>query len=104
MNKIMHFTSIVLIFGAAGCATVKTMEAVGGSRADGTVDLAYEYGLFEVPEVQTDAAYATARQRCAAWGYQGAEPFGGSKNTCMQADMYGSCVRMRVTVTFQCTS
>ena len=33
----------------AGCAVNKDWVAAGGSRADGTVKLAYEYGEFQKP-------------------------------------------------------
>jgi hypothetical protein len=33
----------------AGYATTKEFVATGGSRADGTVHLSYEYGMFESP-------------------------------------------------------
>jgi hypothetical protein len=67
---------------ATGCATVKTLEATGGSRSDGTVELSYEYGGFETPQVQWQQGLFTARERCAAWGYSDAEAFGGQKETC----------------------
>jgi YecR-like lipoprotein len=64
---------------SSGCATVKTLEATGGSRSDGTVELSYEYGSLEAPQVQWEQGLVTARERCAAWGYSDAEAFGGEK-------------------------
>lgn len=85
------------------CATTKTMNAVTGSRADGTVQLAFEYGMFENPKVDMAASLQTAQARCGAWGYSGAEPFGAALTQCVAANGYG-CVRSRVTVEYQCTS
>ena len=34
----------------AGCATAKNWSATGGSRADATVKLSYEYWAFEKPQ------------------------------------------------------
>jgi hypothetical protein len=100
--KRQYLIAIAAILVVAGCATEKTLEATGGSRADGTVNLAYEYGLFEVPKINTEQALITARQRCHAWGYSDAEPFGGRKTECEQPSNSG-CLRFLVTVTYQCT-
>jgi hypothetical protein len=93
-------TAVVLL---ASCETAKEMQATGGSRADGTVNLSYEYGIFERPVVDRTAAQETARSRCAAWGYPQAQPFGGQINHCNQYNTYGACLDMLVTVQYQCT-
>ncbi|EHN8740343.1 hypothetical protein RJO42_004733, partial [Enterobacter hormaechei] len=41
-------------------------------------------------------------QRCAAWGYSGAEPFGGSTSVCSQPSSSG-CMETMVTMEYQCT-
>ena len=91
-------TSAVL----AGCAVVKTPVDTGGSKADGTVEMSFEYGGFERPTVNWDAARATAASRCSAWGYNDAQPFGGVIQKCQAANQYG-CVRWFVTRRYQCT-
>jgi len=78
------------------------MVPTGGSRAGGTVQLSFEYGMFEKPQVDVAKATSLASNRCAAWGYSGAQPFGGQMNRCEQMSQYG-CSLMMVTVTFQCT-
>ena len=88
----------------AGCATTKTLQPISGSRADGTVVLAYEYGVFEQPQPQWDLALVTARERCRAWGYNKAQPFGGGQKQCVAVDGYGSCMRWIVKVTYQCST
>lgn len=85
------------------CATNKTLVPIGGSRADGTVQLAFDYGMFEKPKVDYAAAQAAARQTCQAWGYRDAQPFGGGMNQCIATNQYG-CVQTRVIITYQCTS
>lgn len=85
-----------------GCTSVKTLQAVDGSKADATVKLAYEYGLFERPVVDWNSADNTARQRCAVWGYKKAERFDGTQNTCIAHNGYGDCVRVQINVTYQC--
>ena len=86
----------------AGCATVKVPQPVGGSRADGIVDLAYEVFAFEKPQIDWSAAAQTAQRRCVAWGYSNAEAFGGQKTQCQATNDYG-CIQTLVTITYQCT-
>lgn len=87
---------------AAGCASNKEFVPTGGSRSDGTIKMSYQYGAFELPQVDLKQAVESARQRCAAWGYSGAEPFGGSTKTCIDSSS-GSCNVWRVTAEYQCT-
>jgi len=85
----------------AGCATPIAMESTGGSRADGSITMSYEYGMFQRPEVDHEAAARTAGARCQAWGYDRAEPFGAGEQTCLARNEYG-CLRWRVDTKFQC--
>jgi len=96
------FAALLATAVLTGCAVQSQMVPTGGSRADGTVKLSYEFGSFQVPKVDEAQGLAAAKQRCAAWGYTGAEPFGGSTKTCVNASM-GSCNAFRVTVEYQCT-
>lgn len=93
----------VAVFALSSCATNKVAEATGGSRADGTVELSFEYGMFEQPHVDWADAQTTAESRCHVWGYSGAEKFGGAVNHCEQVGAYGECARTLVTVRYQCT-
>jgi hypothetical protein len=100
----MRNWAVLAVAGVAlsACATAKVLVPTGGSRADGTVEMSYEFGLFEVPQVNMDTAVVSARERCAAWGYTDSRPFGGERRQCQASDMYGGCSRWTVTVTFQC--
>jgi hypothetical protein len=80
----------------------KQLIPTGGSRTDGTVRLSYEYGAFEIPKLDGQQGMSAAQQRCVAWGYTGAEPFGGSTNTCTRPSNSG-CMGWLVTVEYQCT-
>jgi hypothetical protein len=93
---------LVAMLLVSGCAVQKTMQATGGSRADGTVKLSYEFGMFQVPTVDMAQGTAAAVRRCASWGYSGAEPFGGQTKTC-NGYGGGNCNSWLVTVEFQCT-
>src|SRR5215469_4366612 len=91
----------LLLVGA--CATNVDMVPTNGSRADGTIDMSFQYGIFQKPIVDTDKAMAQAQETCHGWGYTGARPFGGSNQTCLVRNGYGNCLRVQVDVRFQCT-
>lgn len=103
MRHLKLSISVLLLSAVVlGCAAQKTLIPTGGSRADGTVKLSYQFSSFEVPEVNMAAGLVTAKQRCGAWGYTGAEPFGGQTKICVASSM-GSCNMFQVTVEYQCT-
>jgi YecR-like lipoprotein len=92
-----------IILFVSGCTVQKELVPTGGSRADATVKLSYEYGMFQRPQVNAAQGESAAQARCAAWGYTGAEPFGGAVTKCESENGYGDCLRTLVTVTYQCT-
>lgn len=91
----------LLTFVFSGCAVQKNLMPTGGSRADGTIRLSYDKGIFETVEVNTRQGDLAAKQRCMAWGYTAAAPFGGATESCVQYGRSG-CIRTRVTVMYQC--
>jgi hypothetical protein len=46
------------------CTLQKEWTATGGSRADGTVELAFEYGAFEKPQVSNEQGVDLAASMC----------------------------------------
>lgn len=92
---------VVTILGSA-TNTPKTLVASGGSRADGTVELFYEYSSMENPVINWESARNEAINKCRVWGYSSAEPFGAKKTRCIQGNQYG-CGHFEVTVPYQCT-
>jgi len=86
-----------------GCTSIKTLQPTGGSRADGVVNLSYQVGMFEKPEVEWAQGLTTARERCRAWDYADAEAFGGTSSQCQAYNGYGMCVREFITASYQCT-
>lgn len=86
----------------AGCATPKEWIPYSGSKSDGVVKLAFEYGGFEKPVIPGGQALRVASERCRAWGYSGTEPFGGVLEECVRWNQYG-CIRYKVLTEFQCT-
>lgn len=93
---------VALCIAAAGCVNVnKELVATGGSRADGTVDLSYEQASIENVKIDPVKGVATARERCQAWGYKDAAPFGGESRMCQVATNYG-CNQWLATIKYQC--
>jgi hypothetical protein len=90
-----------LALAVSGCAVQKALVPTGGSRSDGTVELSYSFGSFEQPKVDYAQGRVAAAQRCKAWGYSDAEPFGGQKSACQASNPYG-CVQTLVAVQYQC--
>lgn len=98
--------SVVVLFFAlliSACTVNKQMYAVGGSKADGTVEMAYDVGAFETAKVDFNDAQSKATQKCKVWGYKAAEAFGGQKNTCLARNGFGNCMQSQIIVPFQCT-
>ena len=95
-------TIISVLFITSGCAVTKVPQPTSGSRSDGTVEMSYQYGQYQNPQVNWQKAKIKAVERCKAWGYSGAEAFGGAMEDCQSTDMYGSCTRATVTKEYQC--
>lgn len=92
----------VLVATITGCATPKDFYAADGSRADGTVDMAYDFRPFEKPVVNNQQAFSIAKQKCSVWGYNNAEPFGGQVINCYTKDGWGNCTAGQVIIKYQC--
>ncbi|WP_313241188.1 YecR family lipoprotein [Stutzerimonas kunmingensis] len=107
MSQAHHFIKCTIATALAtivltGCAAKKDFYAMGGSRADGSVDMAYDFKPFEKPVVNQQQAFSIAKQKCGVWGYSNAEPFGGQTVNCQQRDGWGNCVAGQVIVKYQC--
>lgn len=110
MRKLATLTlAAALALVATGCAkpVTKMWQAAGGSRADATVEVGFEYNpQREQPQVNDQQALAEAVRRCQSWGYADAEPFGMTKNICQRFDPmpFGGvvCGSMLVTRQYQC--
>jgi hypothetical protein len=104
-NHIAKLLSCIMLIGAmlTGCATQKQWCAIGGSRSDGTIRIAYDYGMFEKPLLDQGQGYRLAIEKCRLWGYTSAELFGNTMQQCIAANQYG-CAAWRVYADFQCTT
>lgn len=110
MKKLVTLTLAAAFLLSAGCAmkpVMKQWQAAGGSRADATVEVGFEYyPQRERPEASDQQAYQEAVRRCRAWGYADAEPFGLVKDNCVnmvfQPFVGLVCEKKMVTRQFQC--
>ena len=93
------FLMVAYSFLLTACAVAVTPQATGGSRADGVIEFSYTYGALQSPEPDWVTADQTAIQRCAVWGYSGAERFGGEQRQCNDA----GCNVYLVTASYQCS-
>ena len=75
---------------------------MGGSRSDDTVELSYDYGFRQRPQVNEAQGVELAASTCAGWGYSASQPFGGMLSRCEESDSRGNCVRFLVTRKYQC--
>jgi len=92
--------SIVLMALITGCAVQKDWVAIGGSKADGVVRLAYDDLAGQFPQVSEAQGVRTAAARCSTWGYSGAEAFGGVTRQCIDGFR---CAHQQVIKEYQCT-
>ncbi len=100
MKKLLILAGVSMLM--AGCVTTKDWAATGGSRSDGVVRLSYDYGSLQQVRVSEEQAVDLASKRCASWGYQGAEAFGGSNRQCIQPGGFGGCTAWQVNKEYQC--
>ena len=106
MKKLFIMVLAVAVAGMLGCAKPvhKIWEPTGGSRADATVELSFEYyEETEKPILDDQAALGLAVERCKAWGYTDAQAFGGTKTqSYVEEGVWGIKTRKLVTKTYQC--
>ncbi|WP_081533516.1 YecR family lipoprotein [Rhodovulum sp. P5] len=103
MNLRSRSLSALCLVALAGCVEVtKTPVPTGGSRADASVVLSYDFTSAEKVTADWAAAQAAADARCRAWGYRRADPFEGVRTQCNQSDGWGNCIRGMVSRTYQC--
>ena len=114
MRKSIVLCFALLLAVMAGCARKVNKDWVptGGSRADATMELSYQYNPnTEIPVIDDQQGRDLAIARCRAWGYRSAEPFsgsiiGGAISTCnetVHAGLAGPvCISRLVTKQYQC--
>jgi hypothetical protein len=102
-KNLPKFKLILMVALLSACTAQHVVPvATGGSKADASVEMGYNTGLFHPAEPDWPAAQVTASKRCQAWGYSKAEGFEGTTLNCNRYNGYGQCLDGTVTRTYQC--
>jgi predicted methyltransferase len=102
MKRIFSIVGFGFVVALCSCAAAKTLRVTGGSKSDGVITMAYQYGLFEKPAVEWGKAQATAVVTCQGWGYSNAQFFEQGTRTCIQVNKKNNCISWRVEYNVQC--
>jgi hypothetical protein len=90
-----------LILAVTGCTTYKLWTESDSDQQAGTIQLSYDYGRFESPQVDERAGIEMARERCAGWGFANAQRHG-QESACLEGTK-ADCKKWRVTRDYSCT-
>ncbi len=105
MKKLILICAVTAVM--SGCAAVPAnWGAMGGSKADATVKLAYKKGAFQRIKKDDSAPLAIATKKCMAWGYMRAEAFGFETMKCnarLDDSFDSACVSKIFTREYQCS-
>ncbi len=96
-------TGALALLIISACATDNGFQANGSDRANGLVQLSYQYVLSDRPVLDWVVAQRTAEARCASWGYARAQRSEDRRRSCLTQDIFGRCKSYRVNVAYQCT-
>ena len=107
MNKLSLLFLTLILTSCAAKNVHKDWVATGGSRADATVKLSYQYSRSEIPTVSEQQGLEVAKKRCASWGYADAEEFGGTVTQCVTTRVnpwtgVSECNDTLITKQYQC--
>jgi len=94
------FPLLALAAVVAGCTTYKLWSESAADSELGIVQLSYEYGKFENPQVDERAGVNMARERCAEWGFPDAQRKGEDRQ-CVNG-VQTDCSRWKVLREYQC--
>jgi hypothetical protein len=94
------FTLLALALAVAGCTTYKLWSESAADSELGIVQLSYEYGKYENPQVDERAGVNMARERCAEWGFSDAQRKGEDRQCLTGAQT--DCSRWQVLREYQC--
>ena len=98
-----YFLPVSFTLLTISCSSAPTaLTPTGGSKSDAVVEMAYSTGMFRSLAIDWKATNQAAIDRCASWGFSGAERFGGSTKTCVQ-HYDEDCLRYEHVYKYQCT-
>jgi hypothetical protein len=94
------FLVLAVAAAAVGCTTYKLWTESASDSELGIVQLSYEYGKFENPQVDERAGVNMARERCKEWGFPEAQRKA-EERQCIDG-MKTDCSRWKVLREYQC--
>ena len=94
------FTLLAVAAAIVGCTTYKLWTESASDSELGIVQLSYEYGKFESPQVDERAGVNMARERCKEWGFPDAQRKGEDRQCINGATT--ECSRWKVLREYQC--
>ena len=108
MKKAILFVCLICVTSLSACAPIdfesgtskRTVPwvATDGSKSGATIKMECSYDeLLETPN-ELYEAQNIAMQKCQAWGYDQAEPFGGITTKCLSLD----CHYKKAEIIYQC--
>ena len=102
--RVLLFACLGLMLAACAAQPpgVKPVPA-GESRRDGIVTMSSSGTIYNPVSADWRVAQDTADRRCRGWGYEGADSYAGSQDTCRAWDRYGRCFANRVTRFYSCS-
>jgi hypothetical protein len=99
MKKLLLLAPLLAL---SACAVVKVPEISSINQDAGKIAVAYDYGLFQKPEVNWNTTLATASAQCRAWHYQDAVQSVAPQTDCVQNDQNGRCNSWKVQALYDC--
>lgn len=99
MKKI--FILFLMTALASSCVVKKQLKIVDGSKADGTLTMAYEIRRGQKAKYNIELAKAQALERCKQWGYKDVDVFDTGIRECIQYSQ-GNCIKFIVRYKCQC--
>ncbi|HET7812035.1 MAG TPA: YecR family lipoprotein [Steroidobacteraceae bacterium] len=94
------FPVLVVMALAIGCTTYKLWTESAADSDLGIVQLSYEYGKFENPQVDERAGVNMARERCKEWGFPDSQRKAEDRK-CVKG-VESDCARWQVLREYQC--
>jgi len=84
MIKKFTFLGLAFLLALSSCTVKKRLSIVDGSKADGTLTLAYEIQANQKAKFILEEARQEAKTKCKQWGYSDAEIFNTGLRECME--------------------
>lgn len=101
MQKTFILILLLFIVGLSSCTVKKRLEIVDGSKADGTLTMAYTIKANQKAKFILEEARQEAVVKCKQWGYSDAEIFTAGMRECIDYRQL-QCVRYMVKYKCQC--